>query len=346
LFPGLSAAVSGLFDHEPALVIARRLGSAQEIRARGLDGLAALLDTEHVRYQRRSLEKVLAWAEQAHEASEYIAVHKRIFTHLDSERCTRLQAIRSLERDLASLLVQTPYILLLSFPGINVVSAAEFAGEMGPIANSPNDNAITGRAGLYPSRYQSDRVDRTGPLVSRANRALRYVLLLIAENLLKCNNHFHGLGEAWQAAGVGWRARVVRASKRFCRIAYHMVAGRQVFSHPSCRQRHYIIEKLFMFYCDHECTIEHVQRDLRAAVDWIPKAEYAAEAKRLQGGLPPVPCAQGAGAAAQPRRAARPPISSGRRTGPRPLSAILPEVLLRLGVRMVESTTSGETDPT
>ncbi len=39
LFPGLSAAVSGIFDHEPALVIARRLGSAQEIRARGLDGL-------------------------------------------------------------------------------------------------------------------------------------------------------------------------------------------------------------------------------------------------------------------------------------------------------------------
>ena len=55
------------------------------------------------------------------------------------------------------LLVQTPYVLLLSFPGINVVSAAEFAGEMGPIANSPDDGAITGRAGLYPSRYQSDR---------------------------------------------------------------------------------------------------------------------------------------------------------------------------------------------
>jgi hypothetical protein len=38
--------------------------------------------------------------------------------------------------------------------------------------------------------------------------------------------------------------------------------------------------------------------------------------------------------------------ANGRRSGPRPLSAILPEVLLRLGVRMVESSAPGETDPT
>jgi transposase len=346
LFPGLSAAVLGIFDHEPALVIARRLGSAQEIRARGLDGLAALLDAEHVRHQRRSLEKILAWAEQAHDGSECTEIHKRIFTHLDDERRARCRAIRSLESDLASLLVQTPYILLLSFPGINVVSAAEFAGEMGPIANSPSDNAITGRAGLYPSRYQSDRVDQTGPLVRRANRALRYVILLIAENLLKCNDHFHGLGEVWRSAGMSRRARMVRAAKQFCRIAYQMVAGRQVYRHPSCRERHYIIAKLFIFYGEHETPMEQVRRDLGAAVDRIPQAEHAAEAQRLQDGLPSAPRVPAAAAAAPTRPAARPPSSNGRRTGPRPLSAILPEVFLRLGVRMVESSASGETDPT
>ena len=39
-------------------------------------------------------------------------------------------------------------------------SRPELAGEMGPIANYANDQAITGRAGIYPSRYQSDKVDR------------------------------------------------------------------------------------------------------------------------------------------------------------------------------------------
>jgi transposase len=341
--PGLAAAVGDIFDHEPALVIARHLGSAGAIRARGLEGLAALLRAEHVRHHRRSLEKILAWAERAPEPSECIEVHRRIFTHLDDERRVRLRAIRDLEGELAGLLVRTPYVLLLSFPGINVVSAAEFAGEMGPIANSPSDGAITGRAGLYPSRYQSDAGDHTGPLVGRGNRALRYVILLIAENLLRCNDHFRSLGAAWRAGGTSWRGVVVRAGKRFCRIAYRMVAGRQVYRHPSCRERHYILAKLSTFYIEHETLLNQVSCDLRAAVEWIPQAESAAEARPLQPGLPPAPRS---GAAAPPDRAARPPISSGRRAGPRPLSAILPEVFLRLGVTMVESSASGETDPT
>ena len=182
--------------------------------------------------------------------------------------------------------MKTPYVLLLSFPGINVVSAAEFAGEMGPIANSPGDAAITGRAGLYPSRYQSDATDHTGPLVRRGNRPLRYVILLIAENLLRCNDHFRGLGEAWRAAGANRRVAVVRAAKRFCRIAYRMVAGGQVYRHPGCRERHYILAKLSMFYIEHETPLEQVSRDLRAAVDWIPRAEYAAEARPLEAGSP------------------------------------------------------------
>ena len=265
----------------------------------------------------------------------------RILAHLDDERRARLRSIRALEGDLASLLVRTPYVLLLSFPGINVVSAAEFAGEMGPIGNSPTDGAITGRAGLFPSRYQSDRVDHTGPLVGRANRALRYVILLIAENLLRCNAHFRGLGAAWRAAGVDRRAAVVRAAKRFCRIAYRLVAGGRVYRHPSCRERHYILEKLNNFYGEHETTSEQVLRDLHEAVNWLPAAEYAAEAERLGAGPPTAPRT-----AAGPRRVAPPPSSAGRATGPRLASAIVLEILVRLGVPMVESSASGETDPT
>ncbi len=68
------------------------------------------------------------------------------------------------------MLVRTPYVLLLAFPGINVASAGEFAGEMGPISHYAHARAITGRAGLYPSRYQSDQVDLCdGALVRCAN---------------------------------------------------------------------------------------------------------------------------------------------------------------------------------
>jgi transposase len=327
LLPGLSAAVGNLFDHEPARVIARRVSSAQEIRDLGEEGLAAILEAESVRYQRRSLVRILAWADQAPEGTELSDVHKTIFANLDDERLARLRSIRSLECKLAAHLVQTPYVLLMSIPGINVVSAADFAGEMGPIANYPSDRAITGRAGLFPARYQSDTVDRgDGPLVHRANHALRFAILQIADNLLQCNACFRGLYERWNQAGVNRRLMCVRAAKRFCRIAYRMVAGRQVFRHPSCRERHYIIEKLSMFHVEHETSMEQVLRDLGAAAGWIPPAERGAEAVPLKAAMAPVP--------------------SRRRSGPCRLGAILPDVLLRLGVAMVESEPKGEADLT
>jgi transposase len=347
LLPGLTATVGDIFEHEPALVIARHAGSAQVIRDLGLEGLARLLDEKGVRFQRRSLEPILAGTERAPDATECASTHKRILESLDDERRARLGSIRALERDLAALLVQTPYVLLLSFPGINVVSAAEFTGEMGPIANYPHDGAITGRAGLFPSRSQSDQVDHAdGPLVRQANHALRYIILMIGENLLTCNGYFRGLGARWRAAGVDRRVQCVRVAKRFCRIAYQMVAGRQVFRHPSCRERHKILEKLINFYMVHSTQMNQILRDLHAATAWIPAAEYAAAAAPLLAALGSPTSSDPATAAANPHRTVRPQASSRRRSGPRPLSEILPAVLVRLGVKMVESNPKGETDLT
>ncbi len=327
VFPGLSAAVGNIFDHEPALAIARQTRSAEQIRQLGLTGLAKQLDALDVRRQQRSLEKILAWAESAPEGGELSDIHHKILISLDDDRKSRLREITSLERDMAAHLVRTPYVLLLSFPGINVVSAAELAGEMGPISNYLDDVGITGRAGLYPSRYQSDKVDRCdGPLVSRGNRTLRYILLLIAENLLLCNSYFQALGKSWRASGVDHRLMRVRAAKRFCRIAFRMVAGREVFSHPSCQKRHAILNKLTTFHVEHETPMTEVMRDLQAAVEQIPKREHATEAIPL--------------AAALDR------ASSRRRSGPCRLGEILPVLLAKLGVATVESKPKGETDLT
>ena len=59
--------------------------------------------------------------------------------------------------------------------------------------------------------------------------------MMIADNLLSCNRFFQALKKPWVAAGMKEQAMCVRVAKRFCRIAYQMVAGGQVFRHPSCR---------------------------------------------------------------------------------------------------------------
>jgi len=219
--------------------------------------------------------------------------------------------------------VQTPYVLLLSFPGINVVSAADYGGEAGPMEHYANAKSITGRAGLRPSRYQSDAVDKAnGPLVRHCNRALRAALLSIADNLIVCNHHFQHLAMHWARQGKDPRDIRVRVAHRFCRIAFQMVAGRQVFRHPCIQGRHYILDKLVAFHREHDTPMPEVLQDLQAAIGQLPPREHAAEARPLHEEL---------------QR-----IQHGRRRGPQLLGDILPIVLARLGVGAVQSTESGE----
>jgi hypothetical protein len=212
---------------------------------------------------------------------------------------------------------------LLSFPGINVVSAADFAGEMGPIEHYVNAKSITGRAGLRPSRYQSGQVDKAdGPLVRNCNRSLRAAILGIADHLILCNHHFQVLATQWAAQGKDPRHTRIKVGLRFCRIAFQMVAGRQVFRHPSIQGRHYILDKLTAFHREHATGMTELMRDLQAAIGQMPPREYAAEARPL---------------AEELHR-----IRDGRRRGPQLLGDILPTVLARLGVGVVQSSESGE----
>jgi transposase len=325
-FPGYAACFADFWDSAVALLLVRYFDSADALRQAGAAGLRDFLRQRRVRFQHRTLDTVLAWAAQAAPADTAALRHRRIALALDDDRTRKTQEIQAAERDIAAQLVHTPYLILLSFPGINVVSAADFAGEAGPITNYATGKAITGRAGLFPSRSQSDRVDRAdGPLVRRANRALRATLLGIAENLMICNRHFGQLVEIWRFKGHPPRLHHVRVACRFCRIAFHMVAGRRVFKHPSMQQRHYILDKLSAFHREHDTPMHQTMTDLLAAIDQLPRSAHAEEA--------------------EPLRAELDRIQAGRRRGPQLLGDILPIVLARLGVGRVQLPKSGESDP-
>jgi transposase len=322
-WPGFAACFDKLWDSPIPWHLLRHFPTVEQLRSAGLTTLCQSLRQAGIRFQQRTLQTVLDWAAQAAPGDVAAATHQRIALALYDDRQHKTQEIQALERDIAHRLVQTPYVLLLSFPGINVVSAADCAGEMGPIEHYGKAKSITGRAGLRPSRYQSDRVDHAnGPLVRHCNHALRAALLTIADNLILCNHHFHALATHWALQGKDPRHTRVKVAMRFARIAFHMVAGRQVFRHPSIQGRHYILEKLSAFHVAHNTGTADVMRDLQAAITHIPAREHAAEAQPL---------------ADEWQR-----IQDGHRRGPQPLADILPIVLARLGVGVVQSEESGE----
>jgi len=176
-----------LWDHEIGLMvlqfIAERGGTHRAVLDAGIPTITKWLKEHRCSFQSKSVERIVAWAANAASGDPMHALLTRLWQELLVDWHQKTRQILGVERELASLLAQTPWILLLSHPGINVVSAAELAGETGPIEHYASAKAITGRAGLFPSRYQSDGVDRGGKLSRFRNAKLRAAWLLVADNL-------------------------------------------------------------------------------------------------------------------------------------------------------------------
>ena len=321
--PGYANLFDRLFEARPGLAIAGRCESPAKMIELGQDGISQHLTENKVRYHARTVDKVLAWAAEAvHEHIPDGPMHHAIWTDLYDLYQHFHRQITALERELAGDLVQTPYVRLLAIPGINVVSAAELAAEMGPITRYANANAITGRCGLYPSRYQSDQTDYdSGPIVRQANRRLRCVLMRIADNLVCHCNYYRGQAGVDESRGVDTRASRVKIAKRFSRLVLACVAGDEPMRHPAFQKPDSILEKLRGFHHDHETPINRVLADLETAVGQLPyhtcnhEAEIVAEVLKQH---------------------------TNRRRGPGLIGDLLPAVLARLNLKEKETNIQGD----
>lgn len=306
-----------LLRHPTAMCIAKHAPSPTTVIQLGLAGIRRVLQKDGIRFQQRTIEKVLAWAQQAE--SEVVVdaeLHHAIWTDLYQLYDEVKTKSERLESDIAGNLAGTPYIRLLAIPGIHVVSAADFAGEMGPISHYANANAITGRSGLFPSRYQSDQTDRDGCIVRTANRRLRASLMRIADNLAKLNTFFQARVAVDVAQGTHKRAARVKIAKHFSRLAMACVAGEEPLRHPCCRDPNSILEKLRAFHYDHDTPPDRALVDLEQAVGQLPLPTQGYEAGVVAASL------------AQQNK---------RRCGPTKLGELLPSVLARLKISMETS---------
>lgn len=307
-----------LWTRPVAMAIARRAGTAQAILDARIDGVTRWLREEKLRFQSRTVERLVSWAADAAEPDPLSAHLAEVWNDLYEDWQAKTRRIVAIERQTAEILVQTPYVLLLSHPGINVVSAAELAGEMGPIEHYAHAAAIRGRAGLFPSRYQSDQVDRAnGPLAHHRNARLRAAWLRIADNMVKCNAHFRGMLHRWKQQGVDSRDIRCRVANRLTRTVFQMVSGRHLYRHSSRLDRQYVLDKLLAFHQDHDAAPHEILQALQQAARQIPRNNHAAEAEPLQKAC---------------RRMQR-----SRRPGVQSISTILVEVLAQLGVGGLQS---------
>ena len=312
-----------LFNKSIAIPIAKAFSSATAIKRAEVEGMTRHLKKQKTRFQTRTLERIAAWANTAADATPLAEMLSEQWKQLVEVRQMLTNQIESTEREMARFLVKTPYILLLSVTGINVVSAAGLAGEAGPIEHYASARAINGRAGLFPARYQSDEVDYQNTVARTCNRKLRAAAMLIAENLIKCHPYYRGLSALWTTRKVDPRDRRCRIANRSMRMVFQIVSGRQVWRGKGV-DREYLLAKLREFHRTHHTPTEQVVTDMNEAFHWLPQSTHASEAKPLE------------------------ELVRKKKRGVTPIGELLIPLLIRLGVtdlEGVESNTSEARDP-
>jgi len=91
-------------------------------------------------------------------------------------RIAKRRLISCVELDIAGLLAQTPYVLLMAIPASTSSRPVNSPVEAGPIAHYANPKRHHRPRGTVSQRYQSDEVDVNGRLVRCGNRRLRAAL--------------------------------------------------------------------------------------------------------------------------------------------------------------------------
>ena len=312
VMPGFDRCFCHLWDSPSALAVFRRIGSAQGILQLRFEGLRAMLRELGIAPQAAALQRMLEWAKQAPPPHPLLDLHRDVLVRLDDDRMEKSRQIEEIERRLASLVVQTPYALLMALPGVNVVTCADLAGEMGPIAFYADAGCITGRAGLFPRRSQSDQVHRpNGSLARRANRRLRSVLMQTASNLLQNNNYYQARARIWAIKNPDPRSLRVKIAKAFSRLLFAVVAGGTLPGHDAFRPKQYLMGKLLKFHLEHKTRPEQVRQDLDRLTDLLPVKASAQEVSPFKAELDKL----------------------ARKRGPQPLADLLPLVLARLAER-------------
>ncbi len=292
--PGYPALFKDIWRRPAPLAIAELYGSPKRLLATDVESIRERLRAKGMRIMRPTINRVRAWAADAPSPDPGGALNHRIWR--DNLRLLEHlgRDITRYERQLAGYLVQTPFVLLLSIPGINVVSASGYGSEVGPISNYIKPSHINGRAGIFPSRYQSDETDCSdGPMVGGRNARLRDAVMEITMNLILHNDYFQGWSDLREQRGWSKKKIHVAVANRFNRIAYHMVAGQMLFDHPCLKKRHPVLKKIAVFSLAHGIKPETTMSLVAKAARQLPSDAVPGELCALQDGLTNLPTSEG-----------------------------------------------------
>ena len=178
LFPGLWDRDDSIFSDrwgKGSLLVIERYPTPQSILRLGENRLAKFLRKNDTKLTEKTARKIISAAKSSltSNSSEQAMDILALRSHIKAYRLYQ-EIIRTLENEIAHLLVQTPGVYLLSIPGISVIYAAEITAEIGDISRFAYSRQIISLAGTCSKKDQTGEYDPQGlPISKKGNKFLR-----------------------------------------------------------------------------------------------------------------------------------------------------------------------------
>ena len=183
LFPGfLDKKKSGIEAYSRVSIDLMNSGfSAPKVRRMKIATLTAKLKKFRIKNPAQTAEKFKKYASEVLQPAEFLidSLSKSLENAINLYKALEQACQVELEQS-AKLLVQTPYVTMLSIPGIGVVRAAVFAAELKDPSSWHTLDQTCAYAGIAPRSYQTGGADKPAVnigITKKCNRRLKDALL-------------------------------------------------------------------------------------------------------------------------------------------------------------------------
>ena len=138
--------------------------------------------------------------------------------------------VRVLEKEIEEALLETDGRLLLSVPGIGVVTAAEFYSELGDISHYEHAGQLIKKAGTNPIIIQSGGTQGFyGRISKQGNKHLRFMVYTVGKCLAQHNKDLRPYYERLKERGKHARKAFIALGNKFIRIAFSMLTNKKPY---------------------------------------------------------------------------------------------------------------------
>jgi transposase len=283
VMPGFFGQYENIWASPAAMVLLRQYGSAAAVAEAGEDGLRRRLGECGAACSPKKAEALVAWAHDAAPVGAAAETEMEVFRGDLEQLAFLTRRIIGLETAMLGYLAQSRFVLLLGIAGVSHVLSCGLGAEAGPLEAYATCRSLTGRAGLFASRYQSDETDNTGSM-AHGEPFLRDVLMKIGRCVTMSGGAFFAYGEYHRK--MGWDERKISAAmaNRFCRIIHTMLLSGQTFRHPDAKPAVSIIGKLLNVAADLGVPAGQASKLALDAMAWIPADSLDVEWHALQSG--------------------------------------------------------------